>query len=153
MTPLRATYAVALFAALALAISQFMDYRGVAVGSGDYAVYPGIETVAPAPQVDRRATGSAHAYLLLPVALGALGALALAPRGRPGLARLAAALGALAVVVALAVDVPAGLDEGSTLVAYEGARASLLEGFWVELWAAVVLAFAGLLVAREAERP
>lgn len=148
-TPLQAAAAVAALGALALAVSQFLDYRSVAVGTVDYSAQPGAAAVAPAPQVERDAAGSAHAYLLLPVALAALVALRAAlVRRRPGPAWLVAGLGAASVVVALAVDVPAGLDEGAAAGLYEGVRASLAWGFWVELCAAVALAGGGALVAR-----
>jgi hypothetical protein len=148
ITPLRAALAVASLAAVALAVSQFLDYRGVAIGAGDYAAYPDIEPIAPAPQVDREVAGSAHAYLLLPVAIAALVALAFALRGRSRLARLAAALGAFSLVVVLIVDRPAGLDEGVTTVRFEGAEARLEYGFYVELAASVVLVAASLIAAR-----
>jgi hypothetical protein len=162
VTPLRATLAVAVVAAVALGVSQFLDYRGVAVGAGDYAAYPDIEPIAPPPEVDRDQTGSAHAYVLLPVALGALAALSLilffdliglARRGQARLATVAAILGALSLAIVLIVDRPAGLDEGTVAIPYEGAEASLQYGFYVELAAATVLLACGLLAGRYAASP
>lgn len=150
VTPLRATLVVAVAAAVALAVSQFLDYRGVAVGAADYAAYPDIEPIAPPPQVERDPAGSAHAYLLLPVALAALLALALALRGRARLARLAAVLGAFSLAVVLIVDRPAGLDEGTTVRDFAGAEASLEYGFYIELAAAGVLLATSLIAARHA---
>jgi hypothetical protein len=146
ITPLRAALAVAALAAVALAISQFLDYRGVAVGAADYA--PDIRPIAPAPQVEREVAGSAHAYLLLPVAIAAFVALVFALRGRSRLARLSAALGAFSLAVVLIVDRPAGLEEGPAAVRYEGVEASLEYGFYVELSASVVLLVASLIAAR-----
>ena len=67
ITPLRATIAVTALAAILLGISQFVDYRGVAVGIADYSAYADVEVVAPAPQADRQPAGSAHAYVLVPL--------------------------------------------------------------------------------------
>jgi hypothetical protein len=142
---LQAAAVLAAVGALALAVSQFMDYRSVAVGAPDYS---GVEGVAPAPQVERDAAGSAHAWLLLPVALVAVVALRAAlVRRRPGPAWLAAGLGAASAVVVLAVDLPSGLDEGAAAGLYQGVRASLAYGFWVELLAAPALAAGAALVA------
>jgi hypothetical protein len=152
LTPLRAALFVAAAAAILLGVSQFVDYRGVAVGVPDYAAYTDVETVAPAPQVDREPAGSAHAYLMLPVAVLALALLVLAARGRWQLGRVVALLGVLAVAVTLIVDVPAGLDEGAQAVAYAGVEAQLVEGFWVQLVSGAVLVVAGLLVSHYARR-
>ena len=48
--------------------------------------------------------------------------------GRRGLAALLVPIGLVVVVIALVVDLPKGLDEGTAAVAYEGAKANLLEG-------------------------
>jgi hypothetical protein len=152
VTPLRATLAVAALAAVALAVSQFLDYREVAVGTADYEAYSDVKQVAPPPAVDREPTGAAHAYAVFPLALGALVALALVARGRWQLTRLAAGLGALALTIALLVDRPAGLDEGTATRDFEGAKASLEYGFYIELAAAAVLVAASLIAARYARR-
>ena len=44
------------------------------------------------------------------------------------------------------VDAPKGLDEGEAALAYEGAEASLLGGFWVQIVAGAVLIACGLLL-------
>jgi hypothetical protein len=150
VTPLRAAVAVTALAAILLVVSQFVDYRGVAVGVPDYAAYSDVQVVAPAPQVDRQTAGSAHAYLLVPVGLIALGALYACLRGRWQYGRLIALLGALAIVVTLIVDVPAGLDEGAQAVAYAGVEAQLIEGFYVQLVSAAILVVGGLMVAHYA---
>ena len=144
LTPSRAVGAVVLAAAIALGASQFVDYRGVEIG-GD--LYEGLESIAPAPQADRAVTGSAHAYLLLPVAVAAVAALAFTLRGRWQLGRAVALLGAIGVAVSLLVDLPKGLDEGSAALGFEGAQARLVEGFWVQLSASAVLVACGLLLA------
>ena len=150
VTPLRATIAVTGIAAVLLAVSQFVDYRGVAVGVEDYAAYADVEPVAPAPQVDRREAGDPHAYLLVPVAALTLVLLVACARGRWQLGRVVSLLGLAALAVAILVDVPAGLDEGDEAIAYASVEAQLLEGFWAQVGSATVLVIGGLLVARYA---
>ena len=146
VTPGRAVLIVAVGAAAALAASQFLDYRGISVGT---PAYEGVETVAPAPEVDRgrEQTGAAHAWVMLPIAAAALVVIVLAARGRWRLARLLIPLGLIVIVVGIVVDVPAGLDEGNAATAYEGAEAVLLEGFWAQLAAGAVLIVSGPLLA------
>ena len=50
------------------------------------------------------------------------------------------------IAISLAVDAPKGLDEGQTAIAYEGASASLLEGFWMQIATGAVLIACGLLL-------
>lgn len=152
LTPLRAALIVTAAAAVLLGISQFVDYRGVSVGVPDYAAYADAEAVAPAPQVDREPAGSAHAYLLVPVAAIAIVLLFAAARGRWQLGRIISLLGVLAVAVTLIVDVPAGLDESAQAIAYSGVEAQLVEGFWVQLFSGAVLVAGGLLVSHYARQ-
>ena len=147
VTPPRAVAAVILGAAIVLGISQFVDYRGVRIGA---QLYEGVEAVAPAPQTDREPAGSAHAYLLLPVAALAILAGGLALRGRWQLGRAVSLLGLIGVAVTLLVDRPAGLAEGIASRNFEGAEAVLIEGFWVQLAASGVLVVAGALLTRYA---
>ncbi len=155
VTPRRAAIAVTAIAAVLLAVSQFVDYRGVAVGVDDYAAYADVEPVAPAPQVDRREAGEAHSYLLVPLAAVALVLLVACARGRWQLGRVVSLLGLVALAVAILVDVPAGLDESEQAIAYASVEAQLLEGFYVQVVSAAVLVAGGLLVshyARPAKR-
>lgn len=152
VTPLRAVIAVTALAAVLLGVSQFVDYRGVAVGGDSYAAYVDVEPVAPAPQVDRQTAGSAHAYLLLPLALVALALLVACARGRWQLGRVVSLLGLAAIAVSILVDAPAGLDESEQSIAYAGAQAKLIEGFYVQVFAAAVLVVGGLLASRYARR-
>ena len=85
---------------------------------------------------------------MLPLAVGALVALTVALSGRRRAAALLIPIGIAVIAIALIVDVPKGLDEGAASVAYEGASASLLEGFWIQLAAGVVLIGCGLLLPR-----
>jgi hypothetical protein len=144
VTPGRAAIAVATAAAVALAASQFVDYRGVSVGTPAYA---GVETVAPAPEVGREHTGAAHAWVMLPIAAAALVVIVVAARGRWRTARLLIPLGLIVIAVSILVDWPKGLDEGAAATSYEGAKAALLEGFWAQLAAGLVLIVSGPLLA------
>ena len=65
------------------------------------------------------------------------------------LARLLLFLGAAVVAISLLVDLHQGLREGSIGVAYQGARAVLLAGFWVQLWSGVTLMLVGPLLAAQ----
>ena len=68
-------------------------------------------------------------------------------------------LGMAAILISLLVDAPQGLREGSAAIDYQGAKAILLGGFWVQLWSAVTLVIVGPLLAaqlrseRAARRP
>ena len=77
-------------------------------------------------------------------------------RRRWQLGRLVAIAGLVGIAVALAFDMPRGLDEGEASVLFAGAHATLTEGFWAELAASVGLVLGGLLLAvnlRNQERP
>jgi hypothetical protein len=142
--PAHGVIAVSVVAGLALAASQLLDYRGVRIGALAYAE---VETVAPAPEVDRERASAAHGGALYPVALAALAITVLATRGRWRLARLLVPLGLAAVAISLTIDLPRGLDEQRAALAYEGAEAVLLEGFWAQLAAGATLACCGPLLA------
>ena len=147
VTPRRTVAFVVVAAAVALAASQFVDYRGVRIGAPQYA---GVEAVAPAPQTDRATTGSVHSYAMVPVAAVIIVAALLALRGRWRVARVIPILAALAIAVTLLLDARKGLDEGEAAVAYQGAQAVLIEGFWLQLAAAFVLVVTGILLVRYA---
>jgi hypothetical protein len=149
VTPLRTAAAVGAGAAIALGASQFLDYHGVVVDAPNYAGRIG--AIAPAPITDRETAGSAHLWILLPLALVALvlvaGAYVGARRGRRGLAGGVAICGLIGMAVTLAVDLPQGLDVGRSGLAFSGTEARLLEGFWAQLWASAVLMLSGGLLA------
>jgi hypothetical protein len=145
VTPTRTVGAVVLAAAVLLGVSQFVDYRGVGIG---VPLYEDVEAVAPPPQTDREPAGSAHSYVLLPVAILAIAALAFALRGRWRLGRAISVLGLVGIAVSLLIDVPKGLDEGLAARNFEGTEATLLDGFWVQLASASVLVVTGLLLGR-----
>jgi len=150
VTPVRTLLVVSAGAAVALAASQFIDYRGVAVGAPAYE--GAIGAVAPAPFTDLKTSGSAHAYALVPLALiAALLAVATA-RGRWRMGRAVGLIGLAGIVVGIAIDAPQGLDTGNSGVAYLGTDARLIEGFWAQMAASATLLFAGPLLGLYAKR-
>ncbi len=146
VTPARAVAVVTLVAAGALAASQWLDYHSVSVGSDAYAGEVG--AVAPAPEIETEVAGNAHSWVMVPLAALALVILIAALAGRRGFAALLIPLGIAVIAIALIVDLPKGLDEGDAAVAYEGASASLLEGFWLQIACGVVLIGCGLMLPR-----
>ena len=145
ITPARVVAAVAAVVAVTLIVSQFMDYRGIAIGKPGYEGRVG--TVAPAPQRDLETAGSAHLYLLVPVGLAALALIGMALRGDWRLGRAVAGLGALGILVSVLIDLPKGLDEGTASTAYYGAEAQLTAGFWIQILSCGVLVLCGLLLS------
>jgi hypothetical protein len=146
LTPARGLALVALVAAISLGGSQFTDYRAVEVGAPEYE---SVEDVAPAPELDRRGPRSAHGAWVLAIAAASALVVALAVTRNWRLARLLIFLGAAAIAISLLVDAREGLREGTAGVAYQGAKAVLLGGFWVQLSAGVTLIVAGPLLAVE----
>ena len=136
---------VGICAAVGLGVSQFFDYHGVAVDAPDYAGEIG--AVAPVPMTDQQTAGSAHLWLLLPVAGAAALLMIAAYRGRPRLAAGVAACGVIGLAVAIAVDLPQGLEVGRSGLAFNGTEAKLLEGFWAEVACSAVLILCGGLLA------
>lgn len=147
VTPARVLTLAAAAAAVLLALSQFADYRSVSVGTD---AYDEVATVAPAPERERAETGSAHSYLMVPLAGASLLLLGAAAAGRRWrLCRLVALAGVVAIIVALLVDRPAGLDSGQLELQYDGVEARLLGGFYAQLFSGLVLATSALLLGRE----
>jgi hypothetical protein len=144
-TPARGALAASLAAAIALLVSQFVDYRAVEIGVPQYHAVAG---VAPPPEVGFATPRSAHGVWLIAIAIAALVVVAVASaarRGRYGL--LLVPLGAAAVVIAITVDSTKGLEAGQAGIAYQGARATLLDGYGAEIAAACALGVSGLLLA------
>jgi hypothetical protein len=142
ITPQRAVCGVVLASAICLIVSQFVSYRSIEIGQPGYA---GLAAAAP-PTVGAKTPVDAHSFVLIPIALLAAiaAALALRPRRR-GLGRVVVALGLLAVAVIGLVDLPAGLDEGAQASRFAGATAVLDNGFYAQLAAAAGLVLGGLL--------
>ena len=144
VTPRSTVAFVGLAAAVGLAVSQFFDYHGVAVDAPNYAGEIG--AIAGAPIVDRQSTGSAHLWILLPVAALAAVLIVAAYRGRPRLAGGVAVCGLVGLAVAIAIDLPQGLDVGRAGLAFTGTEARLLQGFWAEVACSAVLILCGGLL-------
>jgi hypothetical protein len=136
---------VGVCAAVGLGVSQFFDYHGVVVDAPGYAGKLGAEV--PAPITDRETAGSAHLWVLLPVAALAAILIVAAYRGRPRLAAGAAVGGLVGLAVALAIDLPQGLEVGRAGLAFTGTEATLLQGFWAEVASSAVLILCGGLLA------
>lgn len=145
VTPRSTVAFVGVAAAVGLGVSQFFDYHGVAVDAPDYAGEIG--AIAPVPMTDLKTAGSAHFWLLLPVAAAAAFLIVAAYRGRPRLAAGVAACGLVGIAVALAVDLPQGLEVGRAGIAFNGTEAKLLEGFWAEIACSAILILCGGLLA------
>jgi hypothetical protein len=146
LTPARGIAGVLVVAIGVLAASQFLDYREVRAG---VPAYSGLEGIAPAPRIDgtEATTGSAHAYLGLALAAVALILVVAAMLERWRLARLLLPVGLAVVAMTLLLDAPKGLDEGAVALRFEGAEARLLGPFWAQLFAGVVIAVCGPLLA------
>lgn len=143
ITPGRAIGAVVFATGICLVASQFIDYRGVAIGQPGYS---GLPDVTSAPMDGVRTAGQAHSWLLVPIgALAALLGIACARGGRRRLGLAVLGLGLLSLAVVLLVDLPAGLDESAQSARFAGASAVLEDGFYAELAAASGLVLAGLL--------
>jgi hypothetical protein len=146
LTPRRAVAAVCLAALVVLAVSQWSDYREISVGNSAYT--GGVQDVAPAPDVATDRAGDAHAWVMIPIAVVGLGLVVAALAGRWRAGRLLAGLGVAVIAISLLIDMPKGLDEGSAAVAYKGAKASLLEGFWLQIACGAAMICCGLLLSR-----
>lgn len=147
VTPVRVLALVVAGAAILLALSQFAVYRSISIGNDAYA--DGIQTVAPAPVRETADTGSAHSYLMVPLAAAALVLLGAALTGRWRLCRLIALAGLAAIAVGLLNDRPAGLDPGADAVVYTGVEATLLGGFYAQLFSGLLLMLSSMLLGRE----
>ena len=146
LTPIRVLALVVAGAAVLLALSQYADYRTISISNDAYS---GVQTVAPAPETGRLEAGDAHSYVFVPIAIACLLLLGGALTGRWRLCRLIALAGAAAIVVALVVDRPAGLDTGDAALTFDGVSASLLGGFYAQIAAGILLIGSSSLLARE----
>jgi hypothetical protein len=143
VTPARAAAVVLIAAGVLLVVSQFIDYRAVEIGQPGYERLP---QVVKAPTAEARPAGAAHAYLLVPLGVLAVGlGFAALRRERRRLGLLVALLGLVSLAVILAIDLPQGLDVGRQSSLFAGASAVLEDGFYAELAAAGGLVFCGLL--------
>lgn len=145
VTPRSTVAFIGIAAAVGLGVSQFFDYHGVAVDAPNYAGE--FNSVAPAPVVGTETAGSAHLWVLIPVAVAAVVLIIGAYRGDRRLAGAVALCGLLGLAVAVAIDLPQGLDAGRAGLAFSGSEAQLLQGFWAEVACSAVLMLCGGLLA------
>ena len=91
--------------------------------------------------------------MLLPLALAAvvIAVVALVTR-RWRLARLVSVIGLLGIAVSLAIDLPKGLDDGTAGSAFEGANATLTEGFYAQLAASAAMVLCGWMLSLNLRR-
>ena len=122
---------LALVGVLLLVISGFLTL--ISIGTG-------------LTTLEERSGFDHHSVAMLLLGLAAVPMLLGALRGaRPAMIALAA-IGVVALVIALTVDLPAALDEGLYGERYEGAEASPAIGFFVETLGGVLLLLAGGLL-------
>ncbi len=145
VTPLSTVAFVGIAAAIGLGVSQFFDYHGVAVDAPEYAGEVG--SVANVPLVGTETAGSAHLWVLIPIAVAAVVLIIGAYRGDTRLSGAVALCGLLGLAVAIAIDLPQGLDAGRAGLAFSGADAVLLQGFWAEVSCSAILVLCGGLLA------
>ena len=134
MTARHAAAALALVAVVLLAIGEFTTVLEVTVGSLEV--------------VKRSVTGGAnHGYALLVIAALAAAMTPLALRGLRAPAAALAVLGAAALAIVLAVDLPATRDSAGLpeSLAYENARARAGPGLRLAIIGGVMLIVAGVI--------
>lgn len=154
VTPRSTVLFVGASAAVLLGVSQFTDYHGVAVDAPNYTGTI-VQTVGP-PLTGKETAGSAHLWVLLPVAALALLLVLGAARGNGRYAAGLVVCGVVGIAVAVAIDLPQGLDAGRAGLAFYGADAELLGGFWVEIASSATLILCGCLLplySRDMSRP
>jgi hypothetical protein len=150
VTPINTAMAVGIGAAIALGAAQFLDYSGIAVGD---PLYQGEEAnVAPVPLTDVEKLGSAHAYVMLPLAVVAIVLIVLTRRGRWKLGRAVALIGLIGIAVTLLIDRPQALDAGPLADAYAGSEAKLLDGYYAQLIASIALLVMGPALGMQVKR-
>jgi hypothetical protein len=145
VTPRSTVAFVGLASAVGLGVSQFFDYHGVAVDAPNYAGEVG--ATANVPIVATETAGSAHLWVLIPIAAVAVVLIVATYRGQARLAPAVSLCGLLGLAVALAIDLPQGLDAGRAGLAFSGSDAVLLQGFWAEVSCSAVLILCGGLLA------
>lgn len=150
VTPRSTAAFVGVAAGVGLGVSQFFDYHGVEVDAPGYAGRLGAEV--PVPITGTETAGSAHLWLLLPVAAVAVLLVLATFRGRPRLAGGVSLCGVIGIAIAIAIDLPQGLDAGRPGLAFTGTQAVLLEGFWAEVACSAVLILSGGLLALYSRR-
>jgi hypothetical protein len=144
VTPRATVAVVGAGAAVLLGASQFANYHGVAVDTPDYG--GDIGSVVSPPITATESAGSAHVWILLPIAALALLMVWGAYKGSRRFAAGLVICGIFGLGVALAVDLPQGLETGRAGLAFNGVEAQLLGGFWVEVFSSATLVLCGCLL-------
>jgi hypothetical protein len=126
---------VAILAVVLLIVSEFLPLYKVLVGA--------LETETRSEKGWRN-----HGFAMLLLGLAAIPMLLGSLRGARPAAYALAAIGVIAIVIALSVDLPAAKESGTLKesVAYEDARAEPASGFFVETLGGVLLLLSGGLL-------
>jgi uncharacterized membrane protein YtjA (UPF0391 family) len=121
----------------------------VALVAGEFSTLREIKAVTVVPKGGTTSGGSHHGYALLVIAVAAavMGFGALRGGSRPA-ALAVAALGLVALLIVLVIDLPSLDDTGLIGRTYDLAEAHPSTGFWLELGGAIALAASGLLLLR-----
>lgn len=143
LTPRRMAMAVAVVAGACVLAAQAIDYRAVAIGESAYA---DVASLAQAPLTGHETPWAAHGPLVGLLAILATGGALVTLRG-VGRRAFPVALGAsaLALLVILAIDLPRSSDLGTAVDEYAGTGAVLLNGFYIELVATLLIGFSAAL--------
>jgi hypothetical protein len=150
VTPVNVLTFVALGSAVALAVSQFIDYKGIAVGEPLYQ--DEAANVAPVPLTDVEKAGSAHLYLGIPLAVAAAVMIVITRRGRWRFGRVVALIGLAGIALTVLIDRPEALDAGAVADAYAGSETKLLDGYYAQLVASIGLLVFGPLLGAQVRR-
>ncbi|MBK8294377.1 MAG: hypothetical protein IPK93_06250 [Solirubrobacterales bacterium] len=151
VTTRRGLIVIALAAGALLIVSQFLDFRAIEVGQPGYV---DIQEIAQAPRLEAETPLDNHSMLLVVAgALAVPAALATAFTRKRLTGLLLVLAGAVALAIALLVDLPAGLDTTDAELAFAGVKGVLLSGFWLELGAGAVLLVSGAALALDAPAP
>jgi hypothetical protein len=127
---------VLLLAGVALVVAELMTFRE-------------IKAVTVVPPGGTTTGGAHHGYALAVLALVSMPMAAGAALGRSRPAAVAlTVLGAVALAIVLAIDLPSLDDTGLIGRTYDLAEAHPAAGFWIQLVAAAVLLVGGLLLLR-----
>ena len=142
VTARRGLIAIALSGGVLLVVSQFLDFKAIEIGQPGYV---DVQEITRAPRLEAETPIDSHSLLLVVAGVLAAAAAAAAALSRKRVAGLTLVLaGAVALIVALAIDLPAGLDTADAELAFSGVKGVLLSGFWLELGAGFVLLVSGV---------
>ncbi|MBK5234015.1 MAG: hypothetical protein JJE13_13685 [Thermoleophilia bacterium] len=151
VTTRRGLIVIALAAGGLLVVSQFLDFRAIEVGQPGYV---DVQEITRAPRLEAETPLDNHSLLLVVAGVLAVLAAAGAALTRKRVTGLVLALaGAVALAIALLIDLPAGLDTADAELAFSGVKGVLLSGFWLEVGAGAVLLVSGIGLVLDAPAP